>query len=331
MPGFFDEAGSPAQVADVSTNNASADFARANAANSGSFATPGIFDRLFGKKKPKNHVAVSSPAPPEALPVAAPLPQSPKPAISSGPSLIKRLVDQASGPARYNAQGVALVPGTPMTPEEFTKALGNSFMQAMPQLPQQPFGMPGGPTPGPGNPQEFPMNPSMPFNPMQMGQMPPLRQPPPNWNLPASQASPWWPNRARGASAFGQPQMSGGGYFARGGYPHMVGYPMPPEPMLPQRHFARGGEDYIPDRGHGNGRSDHVDAKLSPGEFIQDAETTSLLGDGDNEAGARGWEAIRQTIRREKGAALAKGKFSPDAKSPQHYAKVGMRAAKAKT
>ena len=146
MPGFFDEAGSPAQVADVSTNNVNADYGRASVANPASFATPGIFDRLFGRKRP--HAHAEKLASPGAPPAAAPMPQSPQPAISSGPSLIKRLVDQASGPARYNAQGVALVPGTPFTPEEFTKQMGNAFMQAMPQQ----FGMPGGPTPGPGVP-----------------------------------------------------------------------------------------------------------------------------------------------------------------------------------
>lgn len=119
----------------------------------------------------------------------------------------------------------------------------------------------------------------------------------------------------------------------RGGYPAhlMMG--------LPQR-YARGGPDgpapdyapsngskYVDDAGQGDGRSDHVKAVLSPGEFVQDAETTALLGNGDSDAGARGWEAIRQVIRKEKGKSLAKGKFSPNAKSPQQYARVGMKAA----
>jgi hypothetical protein len=105
--------------------------------------------------------------------------------------------------------------------------------------------------------------------------------------------------------------------LARGGYPELMG-------GMPMRQHAKGG---VPADGRGDGRSDHVQALLSPGEFVQDAETVSLLGNGDSDAGARGMEAIRQTIRREKGKALAKGKFSPNAKSPGHYAKVGMRAA----
>ncbi len=110
--------------------------------------------------------------------------------------------------------------------------------------------------------------------------------------------------------------------FRRGGLPHlMMG--------LPERmaHGGAQGNGYVPPDGQGDGRSDHVEARLSPGEFVQDAETTSLLGNGDNSAGARGWEAIRQAIREEKGKSLAKGKFSPDAKSPQHYARLGMKAA----
>ncbi|MES2343467.1 MAG: hypothetical protein V4597_17500 [Pseudomonadota bacterium] len=151
--------------------------------------------------------------------------------------------------------------------------------------------------------------------------MPPLPQPP----APVAPRS--WLDEL-----FGRPRqpvtnqappryMRGGLAMMRGGYPAhlMMG--------LPQR-FARGGPDYVSPDGRGDGRSDHVEARLSPGEFVQDAETTALLGNGDGEAGARGWEAIRQEIREDKGKALAQGKFSPNAKSPAHYAKVGMRAAR---
>jgi hypothetical protein len=102
----------------------------------------------------------------------------------------------------------------------------------------------------------------------------------------------------------------------RGGYPEMIGYPPEMGHGMPMRHFARGGSDYVPEDGVGDGRSDHVDAKLSPGEFVVDAETVALLGNGSNEAGARKLETMRQEIRRRKGQALAKGKFSPDAPDP---------------
>lgn len=74
-------------------------------------------------------------------------------------------------------------------------------------------------------------------------------------------------------------------------------------------------------RGAGTGRSDEIDAKLSDGEFVMDAETVSMLGDGSSKAGAEKLEQMRRQIRSHKGKALAKGKFSPDAKSPLTYLK----------
>lgn len=61
------------------------------------------------------------------------------------------------------------------------------------------------------------------------------------------------------------------------------------------------------------GREDNIDAKLSENEYVIDAETVSLLGDGSPEAGAKKLDAMREGIRRHKGQALAKGKISPDA------------------
>ena len=113
----------------------------------------------------------------------------------------------------------------------------------------------------------------------------------------------------------GQPRA-----FANGGYLRMMrgGYPADLMMGMPMRHdFSRG--SYVSSDGQGDGRSDHVDAKLSPGEFVVDAETVSMLGNGDNEAGARKLEQMRSGIRRQKGKALSKGKFSPDAKSPEAY------------
>ena len=74
-------------------------------------------------------------------------------------------------------------------------------------------------------------------------------------------------------------------------------------------------------RGAGTGRSDEIDAKLSDGEYVMDAETVALLGDGSSKAGAHKLEQMRQQIRSHKGKALAKGKFSPNAKSPLAYLK----------
>ena len=72
-------------------------------------------------------------------------------------------------------------------------------------------------------------------------------------------------------------------------------------------------------RGSGSGRDDTIDAKLSDGEYVFDAETVALLGDGSSKMGAQRLDSMRQEIRKQKGKALARGKFSPDAKSPLSY------------
>jgi hypothetical protein len=114
--------------------------------------------------------------------------------------------------------------------------------------------------------------------------------------------------------------------FRRGGYPEFFNEPPVALRGLPQR-TAFSGRGYVAGDGQGDGRSDHIDAALSPGEYVMDAETTSLLGDGDNEAGARKFEQLRQNIRRHKGQQLAKGKFSPKAKAPESYLSPKLSAA----
>lgn len=68
-----------------------------------------------------------------------------------------------------------------------------------------------------------------------------------------------------------------------------------------------------------DGRSDDVNAVLSDGEYVMDAETVALLGNGSNQAGAKRLDDMRAQVRKQKGGALSKGKFSPDAKSPLSY------------
>ena len=65
--------------------------------------------------------------------------------------------------------------------------------------------------------------------------------------------------------------------------------------------------------GPGGGRDDTIPARLSDGEYVMDAETVSLLGDGSNDAGAAKLDALRERIRMHKGQMLAQGKISPDA------------------
>lgn len=74
-------------------------------------------------------------------------------------------------------------------------------------------------------------------------------------------------------------------------------------------------------RGGGSGRADTIPARLSDGEYVMDAETVALLGDGSTDEGARRLDAMRSQVRAHKGRALAAGKFSPDAKSPVAYMK----------
>lgn len=73
--------------------------------------------------------------------------------------------------------------------------------------------------------------------------------------------------------------------------------------------------------GGADGRSDDVNAVLSDGEYVFDAETVALLGNGSSEAGADRLDEMREQIRKQKGQNLAKGKISPDARSPLSYLK----------
>lgn len=74
-------------------------------------------------------------------------------------------------------------------------------------------------------------------------------------------------------------------------------------------------------RGSGSGRDDTINARLSDGEYVMDAETVAMLGDGSTDEGARRLDAMRAQLRKHKGKTLARGKFSPNAKSPLAYLK----------
>jgi hypothetical protein len=74
-------------------------------------------------------------------------------------------------------------------------------------------------------------------------------------------------------------------------------------------------------RGGGTGRDDTIPARLSDGEYVMDAETVAMLGDGSTRAGAQKLDRMREELRRHKGRALSRGKFSPNARSPLAYLK----------
>jgi hypothetical protein len=124
--------------------------------------------------------------------------------------------------------------------------------------------------------------------------------------------------------------------------PAPITTPIPNEPRGPSMYapdvdnmrFARGGA--MPARrggstertefavnGPGTGRSDDIPAVLSDGEYVIDAETVALLGDGSSKAGAKKLDELRVKVRKHKGKKLAKGRFSANAKKPEAYLSGG--------
>jgi hypothetical protein len=71
--------------------------------------------------------------------------------------------------------------------------------------------------------------------------------------------------------------------------------------------------------GPGDGTSDSIPARLASGEYVIDAQGVSMLGNGDNAAGARKLDEFRKNLRQHKGGALAKGQMAPDAKPIHKY------------
>lgn len=70
-------------------------------------------------------------------------------------------------------------------------------------------------------------------------------------------------------------------------------------------------------KGPGDGTSDSIalkNAYLSNGEYVIDAPTVSMAGNGSNDAGAKVFDRIRSDIRKHGGKALAKGKQPMTAK-----------------
>jgi len=92
-------------------------------------------------------------------------------------------------------------------------------------------------------------------------------------------------------------------------------------PAEPTQNLARGGALSRLARGGGSGRDDTIPARLSDGEYVMDAETVALLGDGSTSDGARRLDQMRAKIRQHKGKSMARGKFSANAKSPLAYLK----------
>lgn len=71
--------------------------------------------------------------------------------------------------------------------------------------------------------------------------------------------------------------------------------------------------------GEGDGKSDSIPARLSDGEYVIDAETVALLGNGSSRAGADALDNLRVRIRRHKGHDMVSGRLSRRAHAPEHY------------
>lgn len=87
--------------------------------------------------------------------------------------------------------------------------------------------------------------------------------------------------------------------------------------------YAKGGRMDFAVHGAGDGRSDSIPARLSDGEYVMDAETVSMLGDGSSAAGAKKLDRMRVNLRKAKGKQLARGRFSVSAKAPESYMSGG--------
>lgn len=77
--------------------------------------------------------------------------------------------------------------------------------------------------------------------------------------------------------------------------------------------------------GPGDGTSDDIPAKLSDGEYVMDANTVSMLGNGSNKAGAARLDALRQNLRKHAAKSMTKGKQFMKAKPPEAYMKGGAK------
>lgn len=86
--------------------------------------------------------------------------------------------------------------------------------------------------------------------------------------------------------------------------------------------YAGGGPLAMATAGHvmgdTGGQDDKVNARLSDGEYVMDADTVSSLGDGNNAAGAKSLDQLREAVRTQKRSAPA-DKIPPKAKPAVTY------------
>lgn len=87
--------------------------------------------------------------------------------------------------------------------------------------------------------------------------------------------------------------------------------------------YAKGGRASFAVKGAGSGRSDDIPAMLSDGEYVIDADTVAMLGDGSSKAGAEALDRLRVNLRKHKGRNMARGRLAAKAKPPEHYLRGG--------
>ena len=107
------------------------------------------------------------------------------------------------------------------------------------------------------------------------------------------------------------------GYAEGGGVMSMMaeedGMMAPEEGMAP---FGSQAQSFV--EGPGGGQDDRVDASLSPGEYVFDADVVSALGDGSNEEGARRLDEMRELIR-QRSRSAPPDQIPPKALPPAGY------------
>lgn len=203
----------------------------------------------------------------------------------------KFLTDPVYVPTQY-AEGGSVDPAAYSQPLE--GQLSPQDMQQLQQVQQQPA-------------QGQPMG--------ALSQMQPAQGQPARPGMQPPQGRPGQPPQRQGALQMVKPSQQNPNYryFSYGKIPPSV-VPNGGQAARPQGAlgYARGG-------GVSDGRTDDVPAVLSEGEYVMDAETVALLGNGSNEAGAKRLDQMRQAVRMQKGGHLAKGEISPDALSPLAY------------
>lgn len=160
--------------------------------------------------------------------------------------------------------------------------------------------------------------------------------------LPATQMSSPGQQVAQAVSAANGQPFAGGSQYAPipGGHPPAGGqsggppgmmHPMPElrgQPLQNLPVMAHGGPYDSPEaaygsahghvKGPGDGTSDSIqlrNAYLSNGEFVMDAPTVSMLGNGSNDAGANWLEGLRTHVRKHSGKSMVRGKQPMDSAS----------------